>query len=192
MGVPRGAQLDSAPMTVLDEHGRPEPPLAADETATLLGFLDFQRATLAWKCAGLDAAGLNTKVAASSMTLGGMLKHLALVEDSWFSRTLHGRERLPPWDAVDWTADPDWDWHSAALDSPEQIRAQWQESVTRARACVAEALATGGLDQLAKRTMRDGSAFSLRWILCHMIEEYARHNGHADLIRESIDGETGE
>jgi uncharacterized damage-inducible protein DinB len=179
-------------MTVLDEQGRPEPPLAADETATLLGFLDYQRATLAWKCAGLDAAGLNTKVAASTMTLGGMLKHMALVEQGWFWRTLHGRDRLPPWDVVDWEADPDWDWHSAALDSPEQLRRLWQESVTRSRGCVSEAMASGGLDQLARRTLRDGTAVSLRWILCHMIEEYARHNGHADLIRESIDGETGE
>jgi uncharacterized damage-inducible protein DinB len=179
-------------MTDLDEHGRPEPPLAADETATLLGFLDYQRATLAWKCAGLDEGALNTKVAASTMTLGGMLKHMALVEEGWFSRSLHGREQQPPWDAVDWDADPDWDWHSAALDSPDQLRALWQESVARARECVAEALAEGGLDQLAKRTWPDGSAPSLRWILSHMIEEYARHNGHADLIRESVDGETGE
>src|SRR6266478_4569046 len=69
--------VDSPPMTNLDEQGRPEPPLAAGETATLLGFLDYQRETLAWKCSGLDAAGLRATVAASSMTLGGMLKHLA-------------------------------------------------------------------------------------------------------------------
>ncbi len=68
-------------MTDLDEKDRPEPPVAADETATLLGFLDYQRATLAWKCSGLDATGLTATVGASSMTLGGMLKHLALVED---------------------------------------------------------------------------------------------------------------
>ena len=73
--------LHSPPMTDVDEQGRPEPPLAGDETATLLGFLDYQRATLAWKCAGLDAAGLGATVGASSMTLGGMLKHLAYVED---------------------------------------------------------------------------------------------------------------
>jgi Protein of unknown function (DUF664) len=101
-------------MTNLDEHGRPEPPLAADETATLLGFLDYQRATLAWKCAGLDAAGLRATVGATSMTLGGLLKHLAYIEDDWFSRWLHGRDRQPPWDTVDWKADPDWEWHSAA------------------------------------------------------------------------------
>src|SRR6266487_1884350 len=106
--------VDSPPMTDLDEQGRPEPPLAADETATLLGFLEYQRATLAWKCAGLDAAGLRATAAASSMTLGGMLKHLALVEAHWFSRSLHGRDLQAPWDTVDWDADPDWEWHSAA------------------------------------------------------------------------------
>jgi uncharacterized damage-inducible protein DinB len=179
-------------MTDVDEQGRPEPPLAADEVATLLGFLDYQRATLAWKCSGLDADGLNATVGPSSMTLGGLLKHLALVEDSWFSRWLHGRDRQPPWDTVDWDADPDWDWHSAAEDTPEQLRARWQDAVAHSRSLVGEALADGGLDRLARRTWPDGRAPSLRWILCHMIEEYARHNGHADLLRESVDGRTGE
>ncbi len=176
----------------MDEQGRPEPPLDADEIGTLVGFLEYQRATFAWKCGGLNAAGLNTKVAASSMTLGGMLKHLALVEEAWFSRSLHGRDRQPPWDSVDWKADPDWDWESAAADSPEQLFALWQGAVERSRHLLADALAAGGLDQLARRTWPDGRAPSLRWILVHMIEEYARHNGHADLIRESVDGLTGE
>ena len=179
-------------MADLDEQGRPKPPSAADEAATLVGFLDFQRATLAWKCSGLDAAGLDTTVAASSMTLGGMLKHLALVEDYWFSEWLHGRGASPPWDAVDWDADPDWDWHSAAKDTPQQLRALWHDNVDRSRARVAEALAGGGLEQLARRAEPSGESPSLRWILCHMIEEYARHNGHADLIREAVDGQTGE
>jgi uncharacterized damage-inducible protein DinB len=179
-------------MTDIDEQGRPEPPLGGDEAATLLGFLDFQRATLAWKCAGLDAAGLRVTVAASSMTLGGMLKHMALVEQSWFSRWLRGQDPQPPWSTVDWTTDPDWEWHSAADDTPEQLRALWQDTVASSRTQVAEALADGGLEQLARRTWPDGRSPSLRWILTHMIEEYARHNGHADLIRESIDGETGE
>ena len=179
-------------MTNLDEHGRPEPPIAGDEVATLLGFLDYQRATLAWKCSGLDAAGLRATVGASTMTLGGLLKHLALVEDQWFSQFLHGRQPAPPWDTVDWKADRDWDWHSAAQDTPEQVRALWQDAVARARSSVDEALANGGLDQLARRTWPSGEAPSLRWIVCHMIEEYARHNGHADLLRESVDGLTGE
>ncbi|MFC5908166.1 DinB family protein [Streptacidiphilus monticola] len=182
-------------MTTIDEHGRPEPPLTAGELGTLLGFLDYQRATLAWKCAGLDAAGLRATTAASTMTLGGMLKHLAYVEDHWFSRSLHGNDAVAPWNAVDWKADEDWDWHSAAEDTPEQLLALWQSSVDRSRALVAEALADAEgdpLGRLARRTWPDGSAPSLRWILCHMIEEYARHNGHADLLRESIDGRTGE
>jgi uncharacterized damage-inducible protein DinB len=176
----------------LDEHGRADPPLAADEIATLLGFLDYQRETLAWKCAGLDAAGLAATVGASSMTLGGLLKHLALVEDSWFSRRLYGRDKAPPWDAVDWNADPDWDWHSAAEDTPEQLRTLWQDAVARSRSLLTQALADGGLEQLARHTWPDGRAPSLRWILLHMLEEYARHNGHADLLRESVDGSTGE
>ncbi len=179
-------------MEYLDEHGRLEPPLAADETATLLGFLDYQRATLAWKCAGLDAAGLTATVGASSITLGGLIKHLAYVEEDWFSRWLHGRDRQPPWDSVDWNADPDWEWHSAGDDSAEQLRSLWQDAVARSRSLVAEALGRGGLEQPAVRTWPDGAAPSLRWILVHMIEEYARHNGHADLIRESFDGLTGE
>jgi uncharacterized damage-inducible protein DinB len=179
-------------MTDLDDQGRPEPPLAADETGTLLGFLDYQRATLAWKCAGLDAAGLGATVGASSMTLGGILKHLAYVEGAWFSQRLRGHDRQPPWDTVDWTSDPDWEWHTAADDTPEQLLALWQGAVDRSRALVAEALADDGLEQLAQRAWPDGRAPSLRWILVHMIEEYARHNGHADLLRESVDGLTGE
>jgi uncharacterized damage-inducible protein DinB len=179
-------------MTDFDEQGRPEPPLAADEAGTLLGFLDFQRATLAWKCSGLDSGGLNATVGASSMTLGGLLKHMAYVEDSWFSESLFGRDLQGPWDSVDWNADRDWEWHSAADDSPEQLRSLWQDAVDRSRSLTSEALADGGLGQLARRPWTDGPAPSLRWILVHMIEEYSRHNGHADLLRESIDGLTGE
>ena len=131
-------------MTDLDEHGRPEPPLAADETDTLLGFLDYQRATLAWKVARLDAAGLRATTAASTMTLGGLLKHMALVEDSWFSRYLADNEKAPLWQPIDWDADPDWEWESAAEDSPEQLLTLWQDAVDRSRELVAEALASGG------------------------------------------------
>ncbi len=176
----------------IDDQGRPEPPAAGDELATLTGFLDFQRATLRWKCAGLDAAGLSATTAASTMTLGGILKHLAVVEEGWFSQSLHGRELGEPWAAVDWAADRDWEWHSAADDTPDELLALWDRCVERARQDLAEALGNGGLDQLAKRPWPDGRAPSLRWILTHMIEEYARHNGHADLLREAIDGQTGE
>ncbi len=179
-------------MTNIDEQGRPEPPIAAGEVDTLLGFLDFQRATLAWKCRGVDAAGLRATTAASSMTLGGLMKHLALVEDGWFSQALFGIEQAAPWNEVDWTADRDWEWHSAADDSPEALFTLWEASVDRSRTLVAEALTDGGLDRLAVRTFPEGGSPSLRWIVCHMIEEYARHNGHADLLREAVDGATGE
>jgi hypothetical protein len=103
------------------------------EVATLLGFLDHQRATLAWKCSGPDAAGLRATVA-STMTLGGILKHMALVEDGWFSRSLHGREYAPPWDAVDWEADRDWEWHTAAEDSGvDQRNGQWRYGTENGR-----------------------------------------------------------
>jgi uncharacterized damage-inducible protein DinB len=179
-------------MTYLNERGRAEPPAAGNETDTLLGSLERQRATLAWKCGGLDAAGLQARVAASSITLGGLLKHMANVEDDYFSGRLLGRDPPPPWDAVDWDADPDWDWHSAAEDTPEQLMSLWQDAVARSRAAVTQALADGGLDQLARRTWPDGRAPSLRRILIDLIEEYARHVGHADLIRESVDGLVGE
>ena len=179
-------------MAHIDEQGRPEPPLLAGEVDTLLGFLDYQRATLAWKCSGLDAAGLDTKVGASTMTLGGLLKHLALVEDHWFSHWLHDRPRSAPWDSVDWPSDPNWEWRTAREDTPEQLRALWEQAVDRSRAAVVDALPHGGLDQRSKRAWPSGDTPSLRWIVVHMIEEYARHNGHADLLREAVDGETGE
>jgi uncharacterized damage-inducible protein DinB len=179
-------------MTDVDEHGRPEPPLEGDEVTMLRAYLDYQRATLAWKCEGLGAAGLRATVRPSTMTLGGLLKHMALVEDSWFTRWLHGRDIGAPWNAVDWDADGDWEWNSAADDTPEQLRTMWQHAVERSRTALEEALDDGGLDRLAARSWPDGRSPSLRWILCHMIEEYARHNGHADLLRESVDGATGE
>jgi uncharacterized damage-inducible protein DinB len=179
-------------VTDIDDQGRPQPPSNGDEQTTLVGFLEFQRATFLWKCSGLDAAGLSAKVASSSMTLGGIMKHLALVEVYWFSEWLHGRESREPWSEIDWTADPDWEWRSAGDDSPEDLHSLWLREVENSRVELNEALAAGGLGQLAVRKGSDGGSPSVRWILCHMIEEYARHNGHADIIRESVDGSTGE
>ena len=179
-------------MTELDEQGRPRPPVAADEAATLLSFLEYERATLAWKCSELEADGLKATIGPSPMTLGGMLKHLARVEDYWFSYALHARDTAAPWNTVNWKADPDHDWESATEDSPEQLFAFWWEATERSRELVEQALADGDLGQRARRTWPDGQPPSLRWILVTVIDEYARHNGHADLIRESVDGQTGQ
>lgn len=121
-----------------------------------------------------------------------MLKHLAHVEDDVFCRLLLGRDPGPPWDAVDWDADPDWDWRSAAEDTPEQLLTVWQDAVARSRSVVAEALADSGPEQLGRYTTSRGESPSLRYIVITLIEEYARHAGHADLLRESVDGLTGE
>ncbi|WP_329335578.1 DinB family protein [Streptomyces sp. NBC_00663] len=169
-----------------------EPPVAGSEADTLIGSLERQRRTFAWKCADLDAAGLNTRLAPSTITLGGLLKHLALVEADYFTLRLLGEDPGAPWNTVDWEAEPGWEWRSAADDSPEELYALWGAAVARSRAHVRQALAEGGLDRLAHYTGRNGDSPSLRRILADLIEEYARHVGQADLIRESIDGRVGE
>ena len=179
-------------MIVHDEYGRPEPPLAAGEIETLIGFLEYHRATFAWKVRDLDPVGLRTTVGASTMTLGGMLKHLAYYEDHWFSHRMQGNERAAEWVDENWDADPDWEWHSAAEDSATTLHALWRDVVSRSRDLLAETLAADGLDRPARRSLPDGRTPTVRWIVMHMIEEYARHNGHADLIRESVDGLIGE
>jgi Protein of unknown function (DUF664) len=169
-----------------------EPPIAGTELDTLLGGLERQRRYIARKCGNLDAAGLRATLPPSAMTLGGLLKHLALVEDDVFGSKLMGRPYGAPFDAVDFDADPEWEWRTAAEDTPEQLLTLWQARVARSRADVAEAVAAGGLDGLGAYTSRDGQRPSVRRLIMDMIEEYARHLGHADLIRESVDGLTGE
>ena len=172
---------------------RVDPPLAGDELSTLKGFLDYHRDTLRLKTEGLDGTQLAATLAPSDMTLGGMLKHLALVEHWWLTCVFLGQEYSEPWASVDWERDADWDWHSAVHDSPAQLRAMFDAEVAVSDDVLRALLAGGGgLDRLSERVGRVGARFSLRWILVHLVEEYARHNGHADLIRESIDGSTGE
>jgi uncharacterized damage-inducible protein DinB len=179
-------------MTESEQEQWPDVPAAGTEIETLLAALDRQRSYLAWKCGGLDAAGLHARLPPSTMTLGGLLKHLALVEDEYFTVRLLGRDRPSPWDTVDWDTDPNWEWRTAGSDTPEQLMRLWQDSVRRSRTAVREALATGGLDRPLRFTWPDGRTPSLRRLLVDMIEEYARHVGHADLIRESVDGLVGE
>ena len=158
----------------------------------LCGFLDWQRSTLEWKTRGLDETGLRETTGVSTMTLGGILKHMAWVEDHWFSYVLHSRDRAEPWATIDFSVTPDWEWTSSLHDSAADLRSLWESSCDASRRAVDEFLAAGGLDQPAKRLWDRGDQPTLRWMLLHMIEEYARHNGHADLLREVVDGQVGE
>jgi uncharacterized damage-inducible protein DinB len=171
---------------------RVPPPPAADEATTLLAFLDYQRDTLRWKCSGLDAAQLSTSLPPSTVTLGGLLKHLSVVEAGWLNLTFAGGVARPSWLAEMDPENDAWSFTTAAGAEPGQLMAWFDESIEVSDRVIAEALA--GPDGLATLSVQedDGTRVSLRWILCHLIEEYARHNGHADLIRESIDGATGE
>jgi hypothetical protein len=175
-----------------NEWGMPEPPIAGNEADSLIGSLERQRNTFAWKCRGVDAAGMAVTVGASTLTLGGLLKHLAFVEAEKFAIMMLGENPGVPWNQVDWEANPEWPWTSAADDSPEELMALWQRSVVRSREVTAQLMAGDGLDTPADYTTPDGQSPSLRRLLVDLIEEYARHTGHADLIRESIDGLVGE
>jgi len=169
-----------------------EPPLAGTEVEHLVGALDRLRLTFRWKAGDLDAAGLQTHFGASSLTLGGLLKHLAWAEDYIFTTKLTGKPIGPPWDLASWKDDKDWEFSSAADDTPEELYALWQGAVERSRARLDAALADGGLDQLVSASGHDGRQASLRRLVCDLIEEYGRHTGHADLIREAVDGRVGE
>ncbi|WP_426247389.1 DinB family protein [Nocardioides sp. LHG3406-4] len=165
-------------------------PAAGTEVETLLGSLDRIRGRFAWKCGPLDAESMRATLGPSSMTLGGLLKHMAFVEDYFFTRCLWDRDLGPEWAAIDYD-DPDWEWNTAADDSPPELMALWEGAVARSRTAVAEALPEGGLDRRAARGPWPELP-SLRKMFVDVIEEYARHAGHADLIRESIDGLVGE
>lgn len=153
--------------------------------------LDRTRRTFAWKCGGLDEGALGQTLPPSSMTLGGLLKHLALVETHYTAVAFTGEAMGEPWDSVDASEWPDWEWRSAAHDAPAALYELWQGAVDRSRRAVAQLLGAGGLDQPTKLT-DDGQPMNVRRILVDLHEEYARHLGHADLLREAIDGLVGE
>ena len=159
-----------------------EPPMAGSEVEHVVGALHRLRTTFRWKAADLDAAGLQARVGASSLTLGGLLKHLALVEDDIFKVRLSGGSIGEPWESV-WAGGEDWVWTSAPDDTPEQLYAYWDDAVARSRERLAAALSEGGIDQLVAMTGPDGQRASLRRLLYDLIEEYGRHTGHADLLR---------
>ncbi len=171
-----------------------EPPLAGTEAEQLVGALERLRTTFRWKADDLDAAGLQARIGASSLTLGGLLKHLAMNEDYMFVTKLTGARLGEPWDAAGWDrSDDDWEFTSAADDTPDRLYAFFDDAVERSRARLSAALQDGGLDMLVfGASDSDGQHASLRRLVCDLIEEYGRHTGHADLLREAVDGRTGE
>jgi uncharacterized damage-inducible protein DinB len=164
---------------------RPLPPLNADERTTLESWLEFHRATLAMKCEGLDdEQAAAASVPPSGFTLTGLVQHMAEVERNWFRRVLAGEQAPPIYDPQADPNGPDGGFELAQGATLGDALATWRAEIDRAR------------EQCAARTLGDTGRFadqdvSLRWIYVHMIEEYARHNGHADLVRERIDGTTG-
>jgi hypothetical protein len=160
---------------------------AVDERVLLAGFLDFHRDTLDWKCSRLADEQLRSRaVPTSNLTLLGMLRHLAYVERFWFREVWAG-ERFES-EMFARTDDRDEEWNDLESDTGAAAYDRWRAEIERSRAVVA---ATDDFDAVFTRE-DTGERVSARWILIHMVEEYARHNGHADFLRESIDGEVGE
>ena len=164
---------------------RIDPPLVAQEREMLDAWLDYHRATLAVKCEGLTDDQLRAQaVPPSSLSLLGLVRHMGEVERSWFRRVLSG-EQAPPRYYSDENRDGDFD--DVADAGVAEAFGYWRDECAHARERVA---AAASLDVTG--TGREGERYSLRWIMVHMIEEYARHNGHADLLRERIDGTVGD
>jgi len=163
---------------------RVDPPYVAEEREMYQGWLGFHRGTLLWKCSGLTDDQLKTaSVTPSKLTLLGLLRHMAQVERWWFRTTAVGLA-LPD---LYWTDDnPDGDFDSVADAVVEDDLATFKAE------CLAADLAVRELSLDETFVTSKGNRISLRWVYVHMIEEYARHNGHADILRERIDGATGD
>lgn len=143
----------------------------------------------AWKTGGLDAEQLRRRHPPSKMTLAGLIKHMAFVEDG-FTATAHGRALGPPWDTRDWVENDEWGWQSAVTEEPETLYALWYGAVERSRTAWAEMIKDGGLDV----TFENGSpdyVVSRRRMLVDLLEENLLHTGHASILREAVDGLTG-
>ena len=164
---------------------RREAPVVGGEREMLEAWLDYHRATLEWKCEGLSVEQLRQRsVPPSNLSLLGLVRHMAEVERGWFRGILAGEDI----ESLYSEEDRDGDFNAIADADPAEAFATWKAECGHARE-VAKAFS---LDDLGRRAEKQRGHFNLRWILIHMIEEYARHNGHADLLRETIDGATGD
>lgn len=169
-----------------------EPPLAGTESEQLLGALDRLRTTFRWKADDLASAGLQTRLGGSTMTLGGLLKHLAVVEDVYATMKLTGDPLDGPWDDLGHDGTNDWEFRTSHDDPPDLLYRRYDDAVEQSRAAYDRVIADRGLGGAAHAGDDRGNHASVRRVLCDLIEEYGRHCGHADLIREAVDGRTGE
>jgi uncharacterized damage-inducible protein DinB len=168
---------------------RKDPDTKADECDALAQYLDYQRETILLKAEGLTKEQLAQRIPTSALTLAGILYHLALVEESWMEVRFLGLPEREDWVGVDWNADPDWEFRTATTMDPDELKKRYRAAADRTRQVAAQA---DSLDQLSVFKGDNDWQFSLRWVLLHLIEETARHAGHADLLREAIDGTVGE
>lgn len=166
---------------------RTEHPPSGPERGQLCGLLDRLRETVLLKTDGLTKAQLGQELPPSSLTLAGLLNHLALVEDWWFRVRFLGVPENELWRGLDWDADPEYEFRTALELDPAELYRRYHEACERSR----EVVAGADLDALSGRAAPDGRRWDLRWVLLHMIEETARHAGHADLLREAVDGAVG-
>jgi hypothetical protein len=174
-----GAELREAP-----------DPQAASERDALSQYLDYQRETILLKTDGLTKEQLAAKIPTSDLTLAGILYHLAGVEEGWFEVNYLDLPERDDFKDVDWKADPNYEFRTAVDMEPDHLRRRYLDACDRARQVVAGAVS---LDQLsASPRLINGKPYTLRWVMLHLIEETARHAGHADLLREAIDGTVGE
>ena len=164
-------------------------PTSASELDSLGQYLDYQRETILLKTEGLTKAQLGQKIPSSDLTLAGILYHLALNEQGWFEVQFLGREDREDFAGIDWEADPNYEFRTALEKEPDWLRRRYREACDRARQVTA---AADSPDDVSVSTRIGGKPFTLRWVMLHMIEETARHAGHADLLREAIDGVVGE
>lgn len=168
---------------------RIEPDPGGSELTSIREYLDYQRETMLLKTDGLTQEQMAKCHPPSTLTLAGLLYHLALVEEDWMEVRFLGRPDREPWAGVDWKADPNWEFRTATGLQPEELRSRYRDACERSRQVVSDA---ASLDQMSVKPLGDGRPFTLRWVLLHLIEETARHCGHADVLREAIDGVVGE
>jgi uncharacterized damage-inducible protein DinB len=173
--------------TIFDPRDRAQTPSVAAEKEMLLGMLAFQRDTLRWKCSGLTAGQLAFERAPSTLSLGGLLKHLAVVEFSWVHMTFAGGDDSPAWSTQRQEEQDGWSLQTTAGETPQVLFDRLTQAQRLTERIVGEAPSLEALSQ----EMPYGEPCSLRWVLLHLVQEYGRHLGHADLIREAVDGTVG-